>query len=112
MQSQKLNQSALFSRPQPLAARDYGVAVATLKIASAQDPEQTPATRHVYKTEDGMIIVQSNDGLFYIRHNIIFAKAGDVFYMPRKIPADFEIEAERIISAYELSQIEATASCS
>ena len=109
MQSQEVKKAPPTTRPGPVVRRDYGIAVTALKNASAKDPEQNPATRHVYQTEDGMIVVKENDGIFYIRHNIIFAKAGDVFYMPRKIPADFEIKAERIISADELSQIETMA---
>ena len=106
MQSSVAMKSANGLRAVPVVRRHLRIVSDNLKSPSAPDSRQTQGTRHVYKTEDGMIIVKAEEGVFYIRHNIIFAKAGDVFYMPRKIPADFDIKAERVITDAELSNIE------
>lgn len=60
----------------------------------ASDPKTITSTdiqpeKSIPEQSNGLIVVDRADGKFYIRHNIIYAKAGDVFYMPRKIPDDF-----------------------
>lgn len=51
-----------------------------------------------------MIIFKDEDDVFYIRHDIIYAKAGDVFYMPRKVPDDFRIETAEMLSKEEFEK--------
>lgn len=48
-------------------------------------------------SQEGSIIVKEGEGVYYVRYNIIFAKAGDVFYMPRLVPEDFSLESDKVI---------------
>jgi hypothetical protein len=45
----------------------------------------------------GFILIRKGDGVYYVRYDIIFAKAGDVFFMPRKVPQNFDDESDEII---------------
>lgn len=47
--------------------------------------------------QEGSIIIKEGEGVFYVRYNIIFAKAGDVFFMPRLVPKNFNLETDRVI---------------
>jgi hypothetical protein len=49
------------------------------------------------KNEEGFIIVKEGLGVFFIRYDIIFAKAGDIFFMPRKVPDNFNSDSDTII---------------
>src|SRR4051812_4226332 len=60
-------------------------------------PEETKSLSQIMKNDNGLIVVNGKNGIFYIRHDIIFAKAGDVFFMPRKVPADFRVEEEAVL---------------
>jgi len=53
------------------------------------------------KQADGLLIVKNGNDIYYIRHDIIMAKAGDVFFMPRKVPADFMLNGEMLVSEEE-----------
>lgn len=46
---------------------------------------------------EGIIIVKKGEGVYYVRYNIIFAKAGDMFFMPRKVPNGFSSDSDHII---------------
>ena len=48
--------------------------------------------------EDGFIMIKEGVGVFYIRYDIIFAKAGDIFFMPRKVPQNFNSGSDKIIT--------------
>lgn len=49
------------------------------------------------ENQDGFIIVKKGEGVYYVRYDIIFAKAGDVFFMPRKVPANFNLDTDLVI---------------
>jgi hypothetical protein len=49
------------------------------------------------ENQDGFIIIKKGEGVFYVRYDIIFAKAGDVFFMPRKVPDDFNVDTDLVI---------------
>ena len=44
--------------------------------------------------------------MYYVDNDIIFAKAGDVFFMPRKLPPDFETEPGDLPTRANAKQIE------
>jgi hypothetical protein len=46
---------------------------------------------------NGFILIKKGEGVYYVRYDIIFAKAGDVFFMPRKVPQNFNVESDEII---------------
>ena len=46
---------------------------------------------------NGFILIKKGEGVYYVRYDIIFAKAGDVFFMPRKVPQNFNVETDEII---------------
>jgi hypothetical protein len=51
--------------------------------------------------QEGLLLVREGGDIFFVRYDIIFAKAGDVFFMPRKVPKDFVINSETILSKEE-----------
>ena len=51
-------------------------------------------------------IVKRKEGVYYVDNDIIFAKAGDVFFMPRKLPPGFETEATGLATRAKAKQIE------
>ena len=51
-------------------------------------------------------IVKTTEGVYYVDNDIIFAKAGDVFFMPRKLPPDFETEPAGSPNRAKAKQIE------
>ena len=51
-------------------------------------------------------IVKRKEGVYYVDNDIIFAKAGDVFFMPRKLPPDFETEPGDLPTRANAKQIE------
>ena len=67
--------------------------VAPVNFYGKQDAE---SARHT-DNEDGLILVKKGEGVYYVRYDIIFAKAGDVFFMPRKVPQGFNLESDRVI---------------
>ncbi|MBL7696502.1 MAG: hypothetical protein JNK79_00015 [Chitinophagaceae bacterium] len=46
---------------------------------------------------EGSIIIKEGEGVYYVRYNIILAKAGDVFFMPRMVPENFNLETDKVI---------------
>jgi len=68
-------------------------AIAPVNFYGRQDAESARATEN----QDGFILVKKGDGVYYVRYDIIFAKAGDVFFMPRKVPQGFSLESDRVI---------------
>jgi hypothetical protein len=46
---------------------------------------------------NGFILMKKGEGVYYVRYDIIFAKAGDVFYMPRKVQQNFNVDTDAII---------------
>lgn len=67
--------------------------LAPVNLYEKQDAESARTTEN----ENGFILVKKNDGVYYVRYDIIFAKAGDVFFMPRKVPQGFNVESDRVI---------------
>ena len=51
-------------------------------------------------------IVKRKEGVYYVDNDIIFAKAGDVFFMPRKLPPGFETEPGDLPTRANAKQIE------
>ena len=47
--------------------------------------------------QEGSIIIKEGEGVYFVRYNIIFAKAGDVFFMPRLVPENFNLETDTVI---------------
>jgi hypothetical protein len=47
--------------------------------------------------QEGFIIIKKGEGVYYVRYDIIFAKAGDVFFMPRKVPQNFSLATDQVI---------------
>ncbi len=66
--------------------------VAPVNFRSEQDAESAENN-----SQEGSIIIKEGEGTFYVRYNIIFAKAGDVFFMPRVVPKDFSLDTDRVI---------------
>lgn len=103
----KKSKSTACEKTIPELRRHFGIASqqtttpeATLPVYDTEKVSQ----RHIYKNDDGMIIFRDEDDVFYIRHDIIYAKAGDVFYMPRKVPDDFRIETAEMLSKEEFEK--------
>jgi hypothetical protein len=69
------------------------VGIAPVNYYGKQDAESATVTEN----EEGFIIVKKGEGVYYVRYDIIFAKAGDVFFMPRKVPQGFNLESDRVI---------------
>ena len=67
--------------------------IAPVNFLKKQDAESGKATDN----QDGFIIIKKGEGVFYVRYDIIFAKAGDVFFMPRKVPQGFSLESDMVI---------------
>jgi hypothetical protein len=67
--------------------------IAPVNFYEKQDAESAKATEN----QDGFILVKKDEGVYYVRYDIIFAKAGDVFFMPRKVPQGFSLESDRVI---------------
>ena len=80
-----------YSTIQPKRAERRGYAPVNLN--GKQDAESARITEN----QDGFIIVKKGEGVYYVRYDIIFAKAGDVFFMPRKVPQGFNLESDRVI---------------
>ena len=68
------------------------VGIAPVNYYGKQDAESATVTDN----EEGFIIVKKGEGVYYVRYDIIFAKAGDVFFMPRKVPQGFNLESDRV----------------
>ena len=66
-------------------------------IAPVNFYKQDAESAKVTDNQDGFIIIKKGEGVFYIRYDIIFAKAGDVFFMPRRVPQGFNLESDRVI---------------
>lgn len=79
--------------------RDFGFAPdASGKMIAPVSPQaQTSDSVTEQDNESGFIIVKKGEGVYYVRYDIIFAKAGDIFFMPRKVPADFSLDTDRVI---------------
>lgn len=67
--------------------------IAPVNLYGKQDAESASVTEN----QDGFILVKKGEGVYYVRYDIIFAKAGDVFFMPRKVPQGFNLESDRVI---------------
>jgi quercetin dioxygenase-like cupin family protein len=67
--------------------------IAPVNFHGKQDAESARLTEN----QDGFILVKKGEGVYYVRYDIIFAKAGDVFFMPRKVPQGFSLESDRVI---------------
>lgn len=67
-----------------------------VKRSNTQEPKPEQSRN---KNEEGFIIVKKGEGVFYVRYDIIFAKAGDIFFMPRKVPKDFNSGTDHIFEA-------------
>jgi hypothetical protein len=70
------------------------------------DSEANDGSKNQAERQDGLLVVKEGGGVFYIRYDIIFAKAGDVFFMPRKVPEGFIINSDTILTKEELKQYE------
>jgi hypothetical protein len=66
--------------------------IAPVNISKKQD-----AVSAKEDNKNGFIIIKKGEGVFYIRYDIIFAKAGDVFFMPRKVPDNFSLDTDKVI---------------
>ena len=67
--------------------------IAPVNFHGKQDAESA----RVADNQDGFILVKKGEGVYYVRYDIIFAKAGDVFFMPRKVTQGFNLESDRVI---------------
>lgn len=67
--------------------------IAPVNFYGKQDAESARSTEN----QDGFILVKKGEGVYYVRYDIIFAKAGDVFFMPRKVPQGFNVPSDRVI---------------
>ena len=67
--------------------------IAPVNFYGKQDAESARVTEN----HDGFILVKKGEGVYYVRYDIIFAKAGDVFFMPRKVPQGFNVESDKVI---------------
>jgi hypothetical protein len=67
--------------------------IAPVNLYGKQDAESAKGTEN----HDGFILVKKGEGVYYVRYDIIFAKAGDVFFMPRKVPQGFNLASDRVI---------------
>jgi hypothetical protein len=74
----------------PVTAAQGGIA--PVNFYRKQDAESATT-----ENKEGFIIVKKGEGVYYVRYDIIFAKAGDVFFMPRKVPEGFNLESDRVI---------------
>lgn len=66
-------------------------------IAPVNHQKQDADSAKTTENQDGFIIVKKGEGVYYVRYDIIFAKAGDVFFMPRKVPANFSVDTDLVI---------------
>jgi hypothetical protein len=67
-------------------------------MASVNSPQaQNSDSVKDENNSNGFIIVKKGEGVYYVRYDIIFAKAGDIFFMPRKVPNDFSLDTDKII---------------
>lgn len=78
------------SLTKPVSAAHGGIA--PVNINNKQD-----AVSAKEDNQEGFIIIKKGEGVFYIRYDIIFAKAGDVFFMPRKVPDNFSHDTDKVI---------------
>lgn len=109
MQSLKELTPASRAETLPGKRRQFGiVSEQTDNAANATESSKQESIREIFENDNGMIIVKKEHDIYYIRHNIIFAKAGDVFFMPRKVPHDFIISEETLVSKEELARIDAS----
>jgi len=67
--------------------------IAPVNIYKKQDAESANQNDN----QDGFILIKKGEGVYYVRYDIIFAKAGDVFFMPRKVPKGFNLESDQVI---------------
>ena len=81
-------QSAILDRKPAARGR-----IAPVNFQKNQDAASARKTENT----DGLIIVKKGDGVYYVRYDIIFAKAGDVFFMPRRVPEGFNSDTDRVI---------------
>jgi hypothetical protein len=109
MRSQNNNlTSATSEKDFPLERRQSGIVSEQAKRSlKVNEPSGTEPQQEVFRNEDGLIIVKQKHDIFYIRHNIIIAKAGDIFYMPRKVPENFIINEETLMSKEDLEKLDA-----
>ena len=47
--------------------------------------------------QEGTIVIKKGEGVYFVKYNIIFAKAGDVFFMPRAVPEGFAVDTDEVI---------------
>ena len=66
--------------------------VAPVNFHGEQDAESAQNNN-----QEGSLIIKEGEGVYYVRYNIIFAKAGDVFFMPRVVPKDFSLDTDKVI---------------
>lgn len=66
-------------------------------IAPVNNNKKQDAGSAKEDNKNGFIIIKKGEGVFYVRYDIIFAKAGDVFFMPRKVPDNFSLETDKVI---------------
>jgi len=71
-------------------AREWVAPVNSLEKQDAEGAEEN-------ENQEGSIIIKEGGGIFYVKYNIIFAKAGDMFFMPRLVPEDFNLETDKVI---------------
>ena len=67
--------------------------LAPVNFYEKQDADSARSTEN----QDGFILVKQGEGVYYVRYDIIFAKAGEVFFMPRKVPQGFNLASDRVI---------------
>lgn len=66
-------------------------------VAPVNSHEKQDAVGAETDNHEGSIIIKEGEGVFYVKYNIIFAKAGDMFFMPRLVPDDFNLETDKVI---------------
>jgi hypothetical protein len=83
----------------PEDRRHFGANSQPVNIKSASvNKNVTPDQPNI---EEGLILVKEGEGVFYIRYDIIFAKAGDILFMPRRVPKDFKLDTDQVITLKE-----------
>jgi hypothetical protein len=68
--------------------------IAPVNLHGKQDAESARTTEN----QAGFLLVKKDEGVYYVRYDIIFAKAGDIFFMPRKVSQGSSLESDRVIS--------------
>lgn len=99
----KKSKSAAGVQGFPGDRRHFGIVTQPANIKSAsvntnKTQEEEPG-QFEDNNEEGFIIVKKGEGVFYIRYDIIFAKAGDILFMPRKVPKDFNLDTDHTMKA-------------